>query len=133
MTVDIGGMGRSRVLTLSERLRANLNRALARYRCAGGPLLTITTLAPLAGSTRWTLAGLGGHTRISTLQGIAGALGCTVADLVADVEPVTPVEPDRLWIPHPGAQPQDEPTAPAKDYEVVVTGAEVEDWPADRS
>ncbi len=107
-------------MTLSERLRANLTLALARYHCAGGgPLLTITTLAPLAGSSRFTLGGLGGHTRISTLQGIAGALGCTVADLVEDVEPTTPVDP--------GQQPDQ-----LKDYEVVVTGVEVKDWPDDR-
>jgi len=83
-------MARGRALTISERLRANLNRAMANYRCAGGPALTITTLAPLAGVTRWTMARLGGHTRIVTLQGIAGVLGCTVADLVEGVEPATP-------------------------------------------
>ena len=86
MTHDIGGMARGRTMTVSERLRANLNLALAHHRCAGGPELTITTLAPLAGSSRFTLARLGGHTRLSTLQGIAGALGCTVADLVEGVE-----------------------------------------------
>lgn len=91
-------------MTLAKRLRANLDLALAHHRCNelrmaaaehrdAGPALTITTLAPLAGSTRSTLAGLGGHTRISTLQGVAGALGCTVANLVEGVEPTTPVEP----------------------------------------
>ncbi len=95
---DIGGMAKGRVLTLSARLRANLTRALAYHRCAGGALLTITTLAPLAGTTRWTLAGLGGHTRISTLQGIAGALGCSVADLVEGVEATAPVDlSNRMW------------------------------------
>ena len=88
-------------MTIGHRLRANLNRALAHHRCAGGPELTITTLAPLAGSTRWTLAGLGGHTRVATLQGIAGALGCTVADLVDDVEPTAPVDLGQ----HPGQFP----------------------------
>lgn len=90
-------------MTTAERLRANLDRALANYCCAGGAALTITTLAPLAGSTRWTLGRLGGHTRVSTLQRIAGALGCTVADLVADVESTTPVDlSDRLWILYDG-------------------------------
>lgn len=88
-------------MTISERLRANLNLALAHRRINELRLaveehrtpslpLTITTLAPLAGSTRPTLAGLGGHTRISTLQGIAGVLGCTVPDLVEGVEPTRP-------------------------------------------
>lgn len=79
-------------MTISDRLRANLDRALAHHRCAGGQKLTITTLAPLAGSTRWTLARLGGHTTVNTLRGIAGALGCTVAELVEDVEPTKPVD-----------------------------------------
>ena len=91
-------------MTVSERLRANLNLALAQHRCnelrlavaehrpgSAGPALTITTLAPVAGSTRPTLTSLGGHTRISTLQGIAGALGCTVAELVEGVEPTKQV------------------------------------------
>ncbi len=86
-------------MTISERLRANLNRAMANYRCADGPELTITTLAPLAGSTRSTLAGLGGHTRLSTLQGIAGALGCSVAELVEGVEATAPADlSSRMWI-----------------------------------
>ena len=86
-------------MIVSERMRANLSLALARHYCAGGSKLTIATLAPLAGSTRFTLARLGGHTRIATLQGIAGVLGCTVADLVKDVEPTTSVDlSDRLWI-----------------------------------
>ncbi len=87
-------------MIISERLRVNLDLALAQHRINElrlaiaehrdpGLPLTITTLAPLAGSTRPTLAGLGGHTRISTLQRIAGALGCTVANLVEGVEPIT--------------------------------------------
>lgn len=106
-------------MNLADRLRANLDLALAKHRCnelsravaehrgTDCKALTITTLAPLAGSTRWTLAGLGGHTRISTFQGIAGALGCTVAELVEDVEPTVPVDlgqpPDRLWILYAGS------------------------------
>ncbi len=105
-------------MTLAERLRANLTRAMAHHRCAGGPLLTITTLAPLAGTTRSTLAGLGGHTRLSTFQGIAGALGCSVAHLVEGVEPVTPVDL--------GQQPNQ-----LEEYEVVV-GLNVKDWPSGR-
>ena len=90
-------------MTTSERVRVNLDLAFAQHRINElrlavaehrdpDPALTITTLAPLAGVTRSTLAGLGGHTRISTLQAVAGALGCTVADLVEGVEPTTPVD-----------------------------------------
>ncbi len=117
-------------MTLSEHLRVNLDLALAKHRIrelrlaaeehrAPDPALTITTLAPLAGSTRSTLAGLGEHTRISTLQGIAGALGCTVANLVEGVEPTTPVD-------------LGQPPEQLEDYEVVVTGLDVKNWPAGR-
>lgn len=81
-----------RPMTVGERLRANLDMALAYHRTCGGDHLTITSLAERAGMQRQSLAGLGGHTKLNTLRRITGPLRrCTVSDLVAGIEPILPI------------------------------------------